>query len=71
MEKKLIGEYLLAHRKITPDQLNEALDLQIAQRHGTHLPLIGTVLVGMRVINGDDLTFALEEQERDRLRVGV
>ncbi len=71
MENKLIGAYLIDDRKITPAQLRNALIQQSQQRHGGHLPLIGTVLVGMGAIRSDDLTFALAEQERDRMRVSA
>ena len=69
MDKQHIGEYLVAEGKITPAQLDRALQIQATQANGTHLPLIGTVLVGMGVIRTDDITFALADQERDRMRV--
>jgi hypothetical protein len=69
MEGRLIGEYLISQRKLTPTQLQNALTRQAEQRHSGHMPLIGTVLVKMGAIRSDDLTFALAEQERDRMRV--
>jgi hypothetical protein len=71
MEKGLVGEYLIRHRKITETQLQRALEIQAIRRKDTRLLLIGTVLVGMGAIQTDDLTFALAEQVRDRMRVSA
>ncbi|MCL4395898.1 MAG: hypothetical protein M1482_14025 [Chloroflexi bacterium] len=68
MENRLIGSYLVNEGVITREQLDEALVAQ-AEHKGTSMPLIGTVLLKMGAINEDDLTFALAEQERDRMRV--
>ncbi len=66
---KLIGEYLIAGERITPEQLQKALELQANSIQGGRMPLLGTVLVQMGAVNQQDLAFALEEQERDRMRV--
>jgi hypothetical protein len=68
--KKLIGEYLIAAHLVTPDQLDRALKIQAESVHdGGRMPLIGTTLVQMGVLNEHDLAFALADQERDRLRI--
>ncbi len=63
---KLIGEYLLAEKKITPDQLQRALETQANSIQGGHMPLLGTILVEMGAVEERDLTAALERQARDR-----
>jgi hypothetical protein len=69
MDKKLIGAYLLEQKLVTRDQLEKALEMQANQIDGGHMPLIGTVLLEMGVLNEQDLAFALAQQERDRMRV--
>ncbi len=66
MEKKLIGEYLLADKKITDAQLQTALELQANSISGGKMPLLGTVLVEMGALPERELTAALQQQERDR-----
>ncbi len=66
MEKKLIGEYLIAEGKITNDQLQKALEMQANSISGGRMPLLGTVLVEMGAISERDLTATLEQQERDK-----
>jgi hypothetical protein len=68
---KMIGEYLTAEKKITPEQLQKALQLQANSIQSGRMPLIGTVLVQMGALNDQDLAFALEAQERDRMRVSA
>ena len=63
---KLIGEYLIAEKKITPDQLQKALETQANSIQGGRMPLLGTVLVEMGALQERALTEALERQERDR-----
>ncbi len=65
--QKLFGEYLVADHLITRDQLQRALGIQSAIRHGKRFPLIGTVLVGMGAITSQDLNAVLREQQLDRL----
>ncbi len=71
MDKKLIGQYLIADNLITPGQLKQALELQATRIERGKMPLIGTVLIEMGAVNAQDLAFALAEQERDRMRVSV
>ncbi len=66
MEKKLIGEYLVAENKITNDQLQKALETQANSIQGGRMPLLGTILVEMKALSERDLTEALKNQERDR-----
>ncbi len=66
MEKKLIGEYMLAAKKITDAQLQTALELQANSISGGKMPLLGTILVEMGALSERDLTASLEEQEKDR-----
>ncbi len=66
---KLIGEYLIADNRITPEQLQKALELQANSIQGGRMPLLGTVLVQMGALHQHDLAFALEAQARDRMRV--
>ncbi len=65
MEKKLIGEYLLAAKKITDAQLQTALELQANSISGGKMPLLGTILVKMGALPERDLMASLEEQEKD------
>lgn len=69
--KKLIGEYLLADHLITQEQLKTALESQANSIQGGRMPLLGTILVQMTALGEQDLAFALEEQERDRMRVNL
>ncbi len=66
VDKKLIGEYLLAEKKITDAQLQTALELQANSISGGKMPLLGTILVEMGALSERDLTASLAEQERDR-----
>ncbi len=66
MEKKLIGEYLVADGKITHEQLQTALERQANSMSGGRMPLLGTVLVEMGAVQERELTAELEKQERDR-----
>ncbi|MCL4488059.1 MAG: hypothetical protein M1132_01390 [Chloroflexi bacterium] len=68
MDKKLIGEYLVEDHLINANQLEEALELQAVTLQGGTSPLLGTVLVQMGVVKEQDVTFALEKQERDEMR---
>ncbi len=63
---RLIGEYLVAEKKITPEQLQQALEIQAGSTKGGHMPLLGTILVEMGAVEERDLTAALERQARDR-----
>ncbi len=63
---KLIGEYLIAAKKITPAQLQKALELQANSIQGGRMPLLGTFLVQAGVLDEHDLDLALAQQERDR-----
>ncbi len=69
MEKRPLGEYLIKDHLITQPQLEKALALQANQLKGGTVPLLGTVLVQMGAVREQDITFALEEQERDRMRI--
>lgn len=69
MEKKLIGQYFVDDRLISSDQLQKALETQANSLRGGNTPLIGTVLVQMGAVKEQDVTFELEKQERDRMRV--
>jgi hypothetical protein len=66
---KLIGEYLIADGLITPEQLEQGLQKQAALTERGHMPLLGTVLVQLGAVQEQDLAFALEEQERERMRI--
>jgi hypothetical protein len=68
METKPIGIYLVEQGSITMDQVELALQAQ-AEHKGASTPLFGTILLEMGAIGEDELTFALSEQERDRMRV--
>ncbi len=63
---KLIGEYLIAEKKITPEQLQRALEAQANSIQGGRMPLLGTVLVEMGAVEERALAEALVRQERDR-----
>ncbi len=69
MEKKLIGQYLIEEKRITPAQLEKALGIQANQIVGGHMPLIGTVLIEMGALDEQNLAFTLAKQEHDRMRV--
>ncbi len=69
MEKKPIGQYLIDDKLVTQDQLQKALQIQGNSLSGGNTPLIGTVLVQMGAVREQDVTFELEKQERDRMRV--
>lgn len=69
MDKKLIGEYLEAERLINENQLRKALETQASMLNGGTAPLLGTILVQMGAVSEQDVTFALEKQERDRMRM--
>ncbi len=71
MEKKLIGEYLIADKLITPQQLEKALEIQAQNIKGGHAPLLGTVLVEMGVIEERRLVPVLKQQAQDRLETGI
>ena len=71
MDKQLIGDYLIHDGLVKPDQLAKALEVQASRIERGRMPLIGTVLVEMGAVNEQDLTFALEEQERERMRVAT
>ncbi len=66
MDRKLLGQYLMDNHKVTERQIQNALELQAMSLQGGNTPLIGTVLVAMGVANEQDVTSALERQERDR-----
>jgi hypothetical protein len=68
---KMIGEYLIADGRIMPAQVQKALEIQADSIQGGHIPLLGTILVQMGAINEQDLAFALEHQERERMRIGT
>ncbi len=69
MEKRLIGQYFVDDRLISPDQLQKALEIQANSLSGGNTPLIGTVLVRMGAVKEQDVTFELEKQERDKMRM--
>lgn len=66
---KMIGEYLIADGRITPAQVQKALEIQAESIQSGHIPLFGTILVQMGAVNEQDLAFALEHQERERMRI--
>ncbi len=68
MESKLIGQYMIDDKLISPAQLQKALETQANSLQSGTTPLIGTVLVQMGAVNEQDVTFELEKQERDRMR---
>lgn len=68
MEKRRIGEYLLDEKKITPQQLDQALSTQTRRSRIGAKPMLGTVLVEMGWINQNDLESALEQQQRQHGR---
>lgn len=66
MAKKLIGQYLVEMKAITPAQLQEALDRQAQSTQVGGLPFIGSILIfEMRLIKEDDLRRALDQQDAD------
>lgn len=67
--KRRIGDYLIADQLITRAQLETALHKQADSARGGHMLLLGTVLVQMGAVQEQDLAFALEEQERERMRI--
>jgi hypothetical protein len=69
MEKKLLGQYLLEDKLISDGQLQKALETQANSLSGGNTPLLGTVLVQMGAVKEQDVTFELEKQERDSMRV--
>ncbi len=69
MEMKRIGEYLIEQQKVTPKQIERALEIQASRLQDGHMPPIGTILIEMGAVKEHDITFALERQERDRMRV--
>ena len=66
MEKKLLGQYLVAARKLNDGQIQKALELQANSLMGGNTPLLGTVLVTMGLVNEQDVTEALQKQQADR-----
>ncbi len=69
MDKKMLGQYLVEDKLITNDQLEKALETQANSLSGGNTPLLGTVLVEMGAVKEQDVTFELEKQERDRMRL--
>ncbi len=69
MDKKMLGQYLVEDKLITNDQLEKALETQANSLSGANTPLLGTVLVEMGAVKEQDVTFELEKQERDRMRL--
>ncbi len=69
MEKKMLGQYLLEDKLIDNSQLQKALETQANSLSGGNTPLLGTVLVQMGAVKEQDVTFELEKQERDRMRM--
>ncbi len=65
-ERKPLGQYLLQEHLINQQQLDRALQVQANSFSGANTPLIGTVLVQMGALHEQDVTRALEMQERDR-----
>ncbi len=65
-ERKPLGQYLLADHLINQQQLERALQVQANAYSGANTPLIGTVLVQMGAVHEQDVTQALEKQDRDR-----
>ncbi len=65
-ERKALGQYLLEEHLIDRQQLERALQVQANAYSGANTPLIGTVLVQMGAVQEQDVTRALEKQERDR-----
>ncbi len=59
VRRPLLGQLLLAHRMVTPDELREALCRQ--QESGG---LLGEILVEMGALTTAQLDYALEEQQR-------
>ncbi len=71
MEKKLLGEYLIAEKLVTKKQLESALERQAQNIKGGHAPLLGTVLVEMGAIEERALVPILQRQALDRKAMGV
>lgn len=69
MENRRIGEYLVDNKRITPQQLEQALATQTRRSEIGTKPLLGSVLMEMGWLNSQDLAFALETQERDKRRM--
>ncbi len=69
VERKPLGQYLLQEQLINQQQLDRALQIQANAFSGANTPLIGTVLVQMGALHEQDVTAALEKQERDRREV--
>lgn len=67
MACKRFGEYLIDHNRITPAQLQQALELQILQPIGDNAP-VGKVLYQLGCIEEQDIAAALERQQSDRRR---
>lgn len=70
MEVKLLGEYLLEFGKVQPEDIQEALMLQAIHRdkNGGE-PKIGDILIDMGVVDEEDISIALAEQECAHLGV--
>ena len=66
---KRLGEYLIERGKITPRQLDQALQIQANSLQSGQTPLLGSILVEqMHVLNNDDLIAAVELQESESAR---
>jgi hypothetical protein len=65
MERRRLGEYLIADKKLTSQQLEQALSVQATRATPSRVPTLGTLLVEMGWVNQQDIAFALEQQERD------
>jgi hypothetical protein len=64
VDKKKLGEYLREENKITDDQIQRALLIQANNLRGGNAPLLGTVLVQMGAVREQDVSAALEKQNR-------
>jgi hypothetical protein len=71
MEKKLLGEYLIADKAITKQQLKSALARQAQGEQAGRRPMLGAVLVEMGALSQQDLAIVLDKQERDRKASGA
>jgi hypothetical protein len=69
MENRRIGEYLIDDKRITPQQLQQALATQTERAQIGTKPLLGSILMEMGWLNSQDLAFALESQEREKRRM--
>lgn len=66
MTRRPIGEYLVAGKKISLQELEQALYIQSRRAQVGTKPMLGTVLLEMWRISEQDLRKALDEQMHER-----